>query len=185
MIQGRDAFPDGFLWGVSTASYQIEGAVAEDGRGPSIWDTFSHQPGAITNGDTGDVACDSYHRMEADLDLLAQLGLGEIEVGLDLVLHRLAADPAGRQRRSPPGRPGLLPPAGGRAAGAQDRATGHPLPLGPAPAAAGQGRLGHPGHRGSVRRLRGHRGRGPRRPGAALDHAERAVGGVQYGVPQR
>ena len=66
MSQGRDAFPEGFLWGVSTAAYQIEGAVAEDGRGPSIWDTFSHQPGATTNGDTGDVACDSYHRMDAD-----------------------------------------------------------------------------------------------------------------------
>jgi beta-glucosidase len=75
MSQGRDAFPEGFLWGVSTAAYQIEGAVAEDGRGPSIWDTFSHQPGAITNGDTGDIACDSYHRMDADLDLLAQLGV--------------------------------------------------------------------------------------------------------------
>ena len=75
MSQGRDAFPEGFLWGVSTAAYQIEGAVAEDGRGPSIWDTFSHQPGATTNGDTGDVACDSYHRMDADLDLLAQLGV--------------------------------------------------------------------------------------------------------------
>ena len=75
MSQGRDAFPEGFLWGVSTAAYQIEGAVAEDGRGPSIWDTFSHQPGATTNGDTGDIACDSYHRMDADLDLLAQLGV--------------------------------------------------------------------------------------------------------------
>src|ERR1700753_975699 len=75
MSQGRDAFPEGFLWGVSTAAYQIEGAVAEDGRGPSIWDTFSPQPGATTNGDNGDIACDSYHRMDADLDLLAQLGV--------------------------------------------------------------------------------------------------------------
>ena len=48
-------FPDGFLWGASTAAYQIEGAVKEDGRGPSIWDTFCHLPGTIANGDTGDV----------------------------------------------------------------------------------------------------------------------------------
>jgi beta-glucosidase len=75
MSQGRDAFPDGFAWGVSTAAYQIEGAVAEDGRGPSIWDTFSHQPGRTTNGDTGDIACDAYHRMDEDLGLLSQLGV--------------------------------------------------------------------------------------------------------------
>jgi beta-glucosidase len=67
-------FPDGFLWGTSTASYQIEGAVDADGRGPSIWDTFSRTPGAVHNGDTGDVACDHYHRLEGDLDLLAELG---------------------------------------------------------------------------------------------------------------
>ncbi len=69
-------FPDGFIWGAATASYQIEGAVAEDGRGPSIWDAFSHTPGRIRNGDTGDVACDHYHRWAADLDLAADLGLG-------------------------------------------------------------------------------------------------------------
>ncbi|HEX4255043.1 MAG TPA: family 1 glycosylhydrolase, partial [Streptosporangiaceae bacterium] len=75
MSQGRDAFPDGFLWGVSTASYQIEGAVAEDGRGPSIWDTFSHTPGRTINGDTGDIACDAYHRTTEDLGLLSRLGV--------------------------------------------------------------------------------------------------------------
>ncbi|MGH9068775.1 MAG: GH1 family beta-glucosidase [Acidimicrobiales bacterium] len=73
---GAVTFPEGFLWGVSTASYQIEGAVGEDGRGPSIWDTFSHRPGAVRNGDNGDVACDHYHRVEEDLDLLAALGVG-------------------------------------------------------------------------------------------------------------
>ncbi|WP_345711724.1 family 1 glycosylhydrolase, partial [Kineococcus glutinatus] len=56
------AFPAGFAWGSATASYQIEGAVAEDGRTPSIWDTFSHTPGRVLNGDTGDVADDHYHR---------------------------------------------------------------------------------------------------------------------------
>ena len=69
------AFPDDFLFGSATASYQIEGAVAEDGRGPSIWDTFSHTQGKVWNDDTGDVADDHYHRLEADLDLMADLGL--------------------------------------------------------------------------------------------------------------
>lgn len=68
-------FPEGFLWGTATASYQIEGAVDEDGRGASIWDTFSHTPGKIYRGDTGDVACDHYHRLEEDLDLMAELGM--------------------------------------------------------------------------------------------------------------
>ncbi|HWM34373.1 MAG TPA: GH1 family beta-glucosidase [Pseudolysinimonas sp.] len=71
---GLEFGPD-FVFGSATASYQIEGAVHEDGRGPSIWDTFSHTPGKTTNGDTGDVACDHYHRWESDLDLLAELGL--------------------------------------------------------------------------------------------------------------
>jgi beta-glucosidase len=69
------AFPKGFVWGASTSAYQIEGAVAEDGRGPSIWDTFSRVPGAVYHGETADTACDHYHRLEADLDLMAQLGL--------------------------------------------------------------------------------------------------------------
>ncbi len=69
------AFPDGFLWGVAASAYQIEGAVHEDGRGTSIWDTFSHTPGRTFNGDTGDVAADHYHRLEEDLDLMRELGL--------------------------------------------------------------------------------------------------------------
>src|SRR3954452_6794541 len=68
-------FPDGFLWGAATASYQIEGAVAQDGRTPSIWDTFSHTPGKVLGGDTGDVADDHYHRWREDVDLMASLGL--------------------------------------------------------------------------------------------------------------
>lgn len=66
-------FPDGFLFGTKTAAYQVEGAVDVDGRGVSIWDTFSHRPGATRNGDTGDVACGHHRRVEEDLDLLAQL----------------------------------------------------------------------------------------------------------------
>ncbi len=68
-------FPDGFLWGAATASYQIEGAVAEDGRGPSIWDTFSRVPGAVLDGHTGDVAADHYHRMTSDVAMMRELGL--------------------------------------------------------------------------------------------------------------
>lgn len=68
-------FPSDFVFGSATASYQIEGAAHEDGRGPSIWDTFSHTPGKIVHGDTGDSACDHYHRLESDLDLMAGLGL--------------------------------------------------------------------------------------------------------------
>nr|6M6M_A Chain A, Beta-glucosidase [Kribbella flavida DSM 17836]6M6M_B Chain B, Beta-glucosidase [Kribbella flavida DSM 17836] len=64
-----------FVWGTATSAYQIEGAVADDGRLPSIWDTFCRVPGAIDNGDTGDVACDSYHRWPEDLALLKQLGV--------------------------------------------------------------------------------------------------------------
>ncbi len=68
-------FPADFVWGVATASYQIEGAVDEDGRGPSIWDTFASTPGNIDDGATGAVACDHYHRWEQDLDLMKRLGL--------------------------------------------------------------------------------------------------------------
>jgi beta-glucosidase len=70
------AFPADFVWGASTASYQIEGAVDADGRGKSIWDVFCHTPGRIKNGDTGDVACDHYHRWREDVDLLARGGFG-------------------------------------------------------------------------------------------------------------
>ena len=72
---GPLAFPAGFTWGAATAAYQIEGAAAEDGRGPSVWDTFSHTPGKVRGGDTGDIACDSYHRYREDADLLRSLGL--------------------------------------------------------------------------------------------------------------
>ena len=68
-------FPAGFRWGVSTAAYQIEGAVYDDGRGPSIWDTFAHTPGRIKNGDTGDVACDHYRRWAQDVALMDDLGI--------------------------------------------------------------------------------------------------------------
>ena len=69
-------FPPGFAWGVASSAYQIEGAVDADGKGPSIWDEFCARPGAIADGTSGVVACDHYHRLESDLDLLANLGVG-------------------------------------------------------------------------------------------------------------
>jgi beta-glucosidase len=67
--------PRGFVWGVSTSSFQIEGAAREDGRAPSIWDTYCLQPGRIANGDTGDIACDHYHRYAEDVGLMRELGV--------------------------------------------------------------------------------------------------------------
>jgi len=74
MDQLRSLGPD-FVWGAATSAYQIEGAVAEGGRAPSIWDTFCRVPGAVDNGDTGDVACDHYHRWPEDITLMRLLGL--------------------------------------------------------------------------------------------------------------
>ncbi|MBC8724972.1 beta-glucosidase [Paraburkholderia sp. 31.1] len=68
-------FNEDFVWGVATSSYQIEGAAHEDGRGPSIWDAFCNVPGKVVNGENGDVACDHYHLVEDDLDLMAELGV--------------------------------------------------------------------------------------------------------------
>ena len=68
-------FPAGFVWGAATASFQVEGALDQDGRGVSIWDTFSAVPGAIARGDTATVACDHYHRFPEDIAILADLGL--------------------------------------------------------------------------------------------------------------
>lgn len=76
------SFPEGFVWGAATASYQIEGAVWEDGRTPSVWDTFCRTPGKTEDGATGDVACDHYHRYASDVDLIANLGFGSYRFSL-------------------------------------------------------------------------------------------------------
>jgi beta-glucosidase len=75
-------FPDGFLWGVATSAYQIEGAVSEDGRGVSIWDTYAHTPGRVVNGETGDVAADHYHRYLEDIAIMRELGLSAYRCSL-------------------------------------------------------------------------------------------------------
>ena len=71
----RQEFPAGFVWGAATAAYQVEGGFQADGRGESIWDRFARTPGRVRNGDTGDVACDHYHRYREDVALVAELGL--------------------------------------------------------------------------------------------------------------
>ncbi|RYP83523.1 beta-glucosidase [Nocardioides guangzhouensis] len=75
-------FPPDFVWGAATASYQIEGAVSDDGRTPSIWDAYAAEPGRIRNGDTGVVACDHYHRYREDVGLMRDLGLGAYRFSL-------------------------------------------------------------------------------------------------------
>jgi beta-glucosidase len=75
-------FPQGFVWGCATASYQIEGAATEDGRKPSIWDIFSHTPGKTNDGDTGDVADDSYHLYKEDTQLIKNLGAGAYRMSI-------------------------------------------------------------------------------------------------------
>jgi len=88
------AFPSRFVWGVASAAYQIEGAAQEDGRGPSIWDTFSHTPGKVLGNATGDVACDHYHRYPEDIALMKSLGLKHYR--LSFSWPRLFPDGQGR-----------------------------------------------------------------------------------------
>ena len=96
-MSGRLSFPDGFRWGAATAAYQIEGAVEEDGRTPSIWDTFSHTPGKTLDGDSGDVATDHYHRFREDVALLGELGVGSyrFSVSWPRVTPEVTADALG------------------------------------------------------------------------------------------
>lgn len=91
-------FPDGFLWGTATAAYQIEGAWDEDGKGPSIWDTFSHTPGKIERAETGDVACDHYHRYEEDVAIMRDLNLNAYRFSFSW--SRLLPDGRGRVNRA-------------------------------------------------------------------------------------
>jgi beta-glucosidase len=76
------SFPKDFRWGCATAAYQIEGAVKEDGRGPTNWDVFCRTPGKVANGDTGDVACDSYHLYARDIQLLKDMGVSTYRMSI-------------------------------------------------------------------------------------------------------
>jgi beta-glucosidase len=75
MLDTKDPFPEGFLWGAAMSSYQIEGAIDEDGKGRSVWDVFCKKPGAVFEGHTGDIACDHYHRYKDDIALMKALGI--------------------------------------------------------------------------------------------------------------
>src|SRR5215203_4014339 len=86
-------FPRDFRWGFAASAYQIEGAAAEDGRGPSVWDTFSRVPGAVADGQTGDVACDHYHRFRDDVEMMA--GLGAREYRFSISWSRVQPDGTG------------------------------------------------------------------------------------------
>jgi beta-glucosidase len=92
---GISPFPKDFVWGVATASYQVEGAAAEDGRGPSVWDVFSKKPGAVFEGHTGDVACDHYHRYKEDVALMKTLGVKGYRFSVSWT--RILPDGAGAQ----------------------------------------------------------------------------------------
>ena len=120
-------FPASFYWGTSTSAYQIEGAPAEDGKGESIWDTFVRRPGAVRDGQTGDVACDHYHRVAEDIALMADLGVNAYR--FSIAWTRIQPDGSG-----PANAAGLalLRTARGRVAGKGDHAVPDPLPLGPA-----------------------------------------------------
>ena len=115
-----------FVWGVSTASYQIEGAVQEDGPGPSIWDRYCRQIGRIANGDRGDIACDHYHRYAEDIDQMRTLGISAYRFSV------VAARPTDGSRRRECYRARLLRPADRCTAQRQDRTVALSVPLGSA-----------------------------------------------------
>ncbi len=93
------SFPKGFTWGCATASYQIEGAWDEDGKGESIWDRFSHTPDKVREGDTGDIACDHYHRYKDDVALMTELGLDSYRFSISWP----RCFPDGKSKLNPPG----------------------------------------------------------------------------------
>lgn len=92
-MNDRLVFPEGFLWGVTTASCQLEGAAYDDGKGASIWDTFSHDVGSIHHGDNGDIACDHYHRIDSDIELMQELGIPAYR--FSIAWHRVQPEGSG------------------------------------------------------------------------------------------
>ena len=166
---GVRQFPQGFRWGVATAAYQIEGSTDADGRTPSIWDTFAATPGRVFGGHTGDVACDHYRRYPADVALMRDLGVGSYRFSVSW--SRVLPDGGGGQ----PARARLLRPPRRRARRRRHPADGDAVPLGPAAVAGGPRRLDVARHRGAVRGPRDGGPRPPRRPGADVDDAQRAV----------
>ena len=162
---------DNFVWGAAVSAYQIEGATELDGRGESIWDRFTATPGTIRNGDSGRIACDSYHRYSEDVRLMRELGLSGFRFSIAW--------------------PRILPEGRGRVNEAgldhYDRFVDELLANGIEPfvtlyhwdlpqALEDRGRLAGARHRRRLRRVRRGRRPAPRRPRVQLDHAVRALG---------
>ena len=152
-------FPNDFTFGCATASYQIEGAWDEDGKGESIWDRFSHTPGRIRDGDTGDVACDHYHRYKEDVALMKELGLQGYR--FSIAWPRVQPDGKGAINQK-----GLdfYSRLVDELLAAGITALPDALPLGPAAGAAGRRRLGQSRDGEALRRVLRDRRRSPRRP---------------------
>ena len=165
-------FPDGFAWGAATAAYQIEGAAAEDGRGAvDLGHLLRTRPARSPTATPATWPATTTTATRATSRSCSELGPGRLPV-----LDRLAAAPARADRTGATGRARLLRPAGGRAARAGHRAVADAVPLGPAAAARGRGRLARtatPRYRFAEYAAR--RGRAARRPGRGLDHPQRAV----------
>ena len=143
-------FPKDFVWGAATSAYQIEGAAAEDGKGPSVWDVFCKKQGAVFEGNTGDVACDHYHRYKEDVALMKALGVDVVPVQ-----RLLAARSARGDRRGQPEGARFLQPPGRRVAQERHHADVHAVPLGLPAGAVQARRLAEPRLGRLVRRLRG------------------------------
>ena len=140
MSEPSGKMPDGFVWGAATASYQIEGAVHEDGRGESIWDRFSRTPGKTANGDTGDIACDHYHRTAKDIGIMGKLGLAAYRFSIAWPRILSAGTGAVNER-------GLdLQIDWSTSCWQPDPSVRDPLSLGLASSPAGSGRLGQSRH---------------------------------------
>ena len=161
--------PPGFRFGTSTASYQIEGASEEDGKGPSIWDTFTAQPGRIKDGSTGSGGLRPLPPLAGGRGAAEAAGRWRVPA-----VHGLAADPAQRVRPGQREGPGVLRPPDRRPARGRRPADGDALPLGPPAGAGGRRGLAEPRHDRPVRRVRRHRRREVRRPGRALGADQRA-----------
>ena len=172
--------PPRFTLGVATSAFQIEGALDEDGRGPSGWDVFAAQPGSIVEDHSPAVSSDHYHRMPEDVALMKELGIDSYRFSLSW--SRI--QPGGSGPVNPAG-PGFLRPADRPAAGQRYLPDGHPVPLG-YPAAAGRGRrLDEPGHGLPARGIRRDRGRRLRGPGGPLGHRQRTCHGHHQRLPLR
>ena len=128
------SFPAEFLWGAATSAYQIEGATREDGRGPSIWDAFTTEPGRMHQGESGEIAVDHYHRMEQDVRLMAELGLTAYR--FSIAWPRVLPEGAGSPTRPASTSTSRLVDDAARVG---HHARRHALPLGPAAGARGDG----------------------------------------------